>query len=107
MTEPLIQEVDMSITKYYPFSNGTEFMWWQGHNCDKCVKASRYNRQTDTYTKYRCAIQRDIEMASIGDGTTSKRVYDICQEADCRYRQTGRKQYSRKPKHDNHPNLFE
>lgn len=50
------------------FSNGTDFMMWQSKNCDRCVKASRYNPKTDTYTKYRCAVQRNIEMSSVTDG---------------------------------------
>lgn len=62
--------------KYPLFSNGTEFQSWLANNCDLCSKASRYNEDTDTYTKYRCAIQRDIDVACITTGMGSKRVYD-------------------------------
>lgn len=62
--------------KYPLFSNGTEFQSWLANNCDLCVKASRYNEKTDSYTKYRCAIQRDIDVAYITDGMGSKRTHD-------------------------------
>ena len=66
----------MEKSKYPLFSNGTEFTLWLANNCDLCVKASRYNEKTDTYTKYRCAIQRDIDLAYINDGMGSKRTHD-------------------------------
>lgn len=71
--------------KYPLFSNGTEFTLWTARNCDLCVKASRYNEKTDTYTKYRCAIQRDIDLAYINDGMGSKRVHDAVKLARCPY----------------------
>lgn len=49
--------------KYPVYSNGTEFDMWVSRNCDRCVKASRYNENTDTYTKFRCAVNREIIMA--------------------------------------------
>ena len=71
--------------KYPLFSNGTEFQSWLANNCDLCVKASRYNEKTDTYTKYRCAIQRDIDLAYINDGMGGKRVHDAVKLARCPY----------------------
>lgn len=71
--------------KYPLFSNGTEFQSWLANNCDLCSKASRYNEDTDTYTKYRCAIQRDIDLAYINDGMGSKRVHDAVKLARCPY----------------------
>jgi hypothetical protein len=44
------------------FSNGTEFTLWQYRNCDNCVKQSRYNEKNDTYSQFRCTIDRDISM---------------------------------------------
>ena len=49
------------------------------------MKASRYNEKTDTYTKYRCAIQRDIDIAYINDGMGSERVHDAVRLARCPY----------------------
>jgi hypothetical protein len=71
--------------KYPLFSNGTEFMLWNADNCYLCAKASNYNEKTDTYTKYRCAIQRDIDIAYINDGMGSKRVHDAVSLARCPY----------------------
>lgn len=83
---------------YMLFSNGTEFMMWQERNCEKCVKAVFYNPKTDTYPKYRCAIQKHIEEACIGDGRGSKRVYEACRSTICPQKRTERKAYPRKKK---------
>lgn len=69
----------MKKSKYPVFSNGTEFELWMADNCDRCVKASRYNEKTDTYTKFRCVVQREIIAAYLDDGRASQRTYDICQ----------------------------
>lgn len=85
---------------YTLFSNGTEFELWTEHNCDKCVKASHYNEKTDTYPKYRCAIQKHIDMAFIGDGKGSKRDYEACRSYDCPYKRTEWPERKRKGKKD-------
>ena len=72
----------MKKAKYPPFSNGTEFMMWEEHNCDRCIKSSRYNEKTATYTKIRCAVQREIFDAMMGE-PVSQRTYDICQKLRC------------------------
>lgn len=96
------------VPRYQAFSNGTEFMWWQGHNCDRCVKASHYNPKTDEFTKYRCQIQCDIEMASVQEGLVTKRVYDIVQQPTCKYLQTDRKRRRTRSKAmRNYPKLFD
>lgn len=97
----------MKKSEYPVFSNGTEFECWMDRNCDRCVKASRYNEKTDTYTKFRCAVNREIIMAYMDDGRASQRTYDICQNADCPNIQTERKVYAKRPKFDNQPKLFE
>lgn len=97
----------MKKSEYPVFSNGTEFELWMARNCDRCVKSSKYNEKTDTYTKYRCAINREIIYAYMDDGRASQRTFDVCQKADCPFIQTERKQYPRKPKFDNQPKLFE
>lgn len=76
--------------RYMLFSSGTEFMFWQSHNCEKCVKAVFYNEKKDTYPQYRCAIQKHIEEACIGDGCGNKRTYDACRSWDCPHKQTTR-----------------
>ena len=61
-----------------PFSNGTEFMLWNEHNCDRCVKASHYDEKKDKYTSYRCAIQRDIDTRLFSNEPISERTVTIC-----------------------------
>ena len=73
------------------FSNGTDFMAWQSENCERCVKASRYNPKTDTYSKYRCAVQRNIEMALVTDGMGDERTYQATHSLICPYLMTERK----------------
>lgn len=99
--------MELKKSKYPVFSNGTEFDCWMARNCDRCVKATRYNKNTDTYTKFRCAVNREIIMAYLDDGRTSQRTYDICQNADCPNIQTERKVYAKRPKTDNQPKLFD
>ena len=91
--------------RYPLFSNGTEFMWWQSRNCERCVKAVWYNVKTDTYPQHRCAIQRDIEFAAVDDGCCgSKRASEAVHQAQCPYIQTERKKAR---KIDNDPKLFD
>lgn len=86
----------MAYKKYPLFSNGTEFMLWQGRNCEQCVKAVFYNEKKDFYPKYRCAIQRDIEEACIGDGTGRQRVWEATHAGFCPYLKTERTARKRK-----------
>lgn len=79
--------------RYTLFSNGTECMGWQENNCEKCVKAVFYNDKRGTFPNYRCAIQREIEFASVSDGNGSQRAYEATHKAICPYRQTERKVY--------------
>ena len=81
----------MNTQRYTLFSNGTEFDQWMNNNCDNCVKAVSYNAKTDNYPKYRCAIQKHIEEAYIGDGKGTNRVYNACRSAECPYKRTERK----------------
>lgn len=77
--------------KYTLFANGTEFMIWQGNNCERCIKAVFYNEKRGTFPSYRCAIQREIELAAVTDGCGTQRAYDATQRNICPYRQTERK----------------
>lgn len=86
--------------KYYLFSNGTEFMLWTARNCERCVKYVHYNEKTDTMPKYRCAIQKHIEMALIGDGTGNKRDYEATHQCNCPHIITNRKVYQRRLRKD-------
>lgn len=97
----------MKKSEYPVFSNGTEFDLWMADNCDRCVKASRYNAKTEKYTKFRCAVNKEIIMAYLDDGRASQRTYDICQKRDCPNIQNERKVYVKRPKDDNQPKLFE
>lgn len=95
----------MAQERLQPFSCGTDFEAWSEHNCDHCVKASHLRESIagEEYTTFRCAVQKEIILASIGDGLVSKRSYDICQHWDCPNRQETRKKYH---KRDNSPSLF-
>jgi hypothetical protein len=86
-----------------PFSNGTEFMVWNEHNCDRCVKASHYNEKTEDYTKYRCAIQRDIDTRAYCNEPINERTVTICKAFTlygerCPNLQTERKRRAKKIK---------
>ena len=84
---------------FYPlFSNGTEFDHWTYNNCEKCVKAVFYNEKRGVWPKYRCAIQKNIDEACIGDGKGTKRVYDACRSAECPYKRIERKAYPKRKK---------
>ena len=81
----------MKTTTDYLFSNGTEFTSWQFHNCDKCVKQSKYNEKKDTYSAYRCSINRDIDMQQVGLMEVNVRSYNAVRQAKCPYIETERK----------------
>ena len=75
----------------YLFSNGTEYMIWMSHNCEKCVKAVFYDEKKDYYPKYRCAVQKHIEKAAVTDGRGNKRDYEATHSCDCPYKVSERK----------------
>ena len=90
-----------------PFSNGTEFMLWNEHNCDKCVKASNYNEKLCRYTNAdkdnmpKCSIQRDILLRMANDELIKQKTIDICENFTwkgvlCPYLQMERKKYTKK-----------
>ena len=79
----------MKKTNKPPFSNGTEFMVWEEHNCDLCIKASRYDEKKQDYTKVRCAVQQGIIDSMMGL-PIPQRSYDALQEWDCPYKKTER-----------------
>lgn len=90
-----------------PFSNGTEHMRWDERNCERCIKGSRYNEKTESYSKTRCAIQRDIFTRMYSNEPISQRTIEVCQMLDCPYR---KEHYPKRPKGDkykNEPKLFE
>jgi hypothetical protein len=65
------------------FSNGTEMMWFQDRNCNRCVKVSRYNPKTDEYTQFKCTIDRDIQQQAFGMDEVNQQSYDICHTGIC------------------------
>lgn len=73
------------------FSCGSEFADWMCNNCDNCIKASRYNEKTDTYTKFRCKINEEIINQYLTCGPIQQRTYDACQKWECPYKVTERK----------------
>lgn len=69
------------------FSYGTEAAAWMCKNCDNCIKGSRYNPKTDTYTKCRCTIQDDIYIQYMGSGCDAirQKSYDATRHNICPY----------------------
>lgn len=56
--------------KHRLFSNGTAHCAWVSWNCERCWKMSRYNEKTDTYSQFRCSIDKDIQLQCAGlDGS--------------------------------------
>lgn len=91
-----------------PFSNGTEFADWDSHNCERCVKASRYRGESvagEEYTKGRCAIQRDIISRMMSNEPIAQRTIEACSHWDCPYRQEHHKKYPKRVD-TNQPTLF-
>ena len=74
------------------FSNGTEHMTWTGLNCEKCVKMSRYNESKDTYSQFRCSIDKDIQEQCAGlTDEVNVKSYEAVRQLKCPYIQTERK----------------
>lgn len=53
-----------------PFSNGSEYDWWESHNCARCKRVS-------------CAIKNDIETRMVCDDPIRLSSYDACQQSKC------------------------
>lgn len=86
----------MKKTDKYAFANGTEFMTFLAENCEKCVKYSHFNEKTQEYTKYICAIQRDIDQQMWSGSAISERTLKVCDGfifngKVCEFRKTERK----------------
>ena len=54
------------MSRHRPFSNGTQFLDWEGANCGRCWKS--------TPSASRCAIESALYSAQGGDGTVSDRM---------------------------------
>lgn len=85
------------------FSNGSECASWMDNNCDNCIKGSRYNPKTGTYTKSRCTIQDDIYTQYMGSGCDAirKKSYEATRNNNCPYivkLGTPRKKYGKRIK---------
>ena len=65
------------------FSNGTEAEMWIERNCERCVKGVFYNEKKGTIPPYRCAIQKHIDEAWIGDGRGNERDYEATRSYNC------------------------
>lgn len=96
-----------------PFSNGTEFMIWKEHNCNKCIKSSEPRiSEEDGLTYYtnqredglpKCSIQRNIVTRSYNNEPINERTVTICNDFTlhgklCPYMKTERKKYIKKDK---------
>lgn len=80
------------------FSNGNEHLSWTTRNCDRCVKQSHYIEKTDSYTTFKCSIDRDINGQIIGLHEVNIKSFEATQQKDCPYIQTERKLPKRKKK---------
>ena len=84
-----------------PFSNGTEYMLFEEHCCNKCIKHSHLKRDGDTewedeYTKIVCSIERDILERMCSNEPINQRTIDVCNDFIlhgklCPYMKTERK----------------
>lgn len=55
--------------KFYPWSNGTQWMDWEGSNCDRCTKS----KLNDDYWAEACPILNAIFMSQIdGEGLSEE-----------------------------------
>ncbi len=79
------------------FSNGTEFTSWTFRNCDNCVKQSHYNKKKDTYSAYKCTIDRDIALQQVFDEPINLKSWETTQLKDCPYIQTEYKSKKKRP----------
>jgi hypothetical protein len=74
------------------FSNGSEHCSWISYNCEKCVKFSRYNEKKDTYSQFRCSIDKDIQMQAAGIvEAVNVKSAEAVELAICPYLETERK----------------
>ena len=72
------------------FSNGTDFMRWVAVNCETCWKQSRYNWKTDTYSQFKCSIDKDIQLQASGmtdDDMVNIKTIEATNQAVCPYRE--------------------
>lgn len=96
-----------------PFSNGTDFMIWEEHNCNKCIKSSEPRiSEEDGLTYYtnkredglpKCSIQRNIVTRMFNNEPINERTVTICNDFVmhgklCPYMKTERKKYQKKIK---------
>lgn len=54
-----------------PFSNGEEYLSWDCHNCSHCWKSASQDAKN-----FRCSLEKNIYLASMGDGKISRKVAD-------------------------------
>ena len=81
------------------FSNGTEFMSWTYYNCDNCIKQSKYNEKKDTYSAFKCSIDKEIQLqaASMDESEyVSQKSIDTVKLLKCPFIQTERKKVTKK-----------
>ncbi len=95
----------MKTTQEPLFSNGTEFTTWTANNCGRCIKASKFNEKKDTWSAFKCTIDRDIQMQAAGCNEVNQQTFDIVQNPVCSKIQTERKP-TKKREIKNQLNLF-
>lgn len=55
------------MSKVRPFSNGTEFMYWDDYNCSDCIHCNDRTKHINE-TKTKCLLELSIALASVSDG---------------------------------------
>jgi len=85
-----------------PFYSGTEHVFFDTYNCDKCVKDSVYDEKTGKYTNAdkdnmpnRCSVLRDIMTRMVSSIPIKEETVRICRDfiergVPCPYLQTER-----------------
>ena len=109
MVQKIHTTMGRKLTNRDPFSNGTEFTWWEHNNCGKCIKSSEPRDEGTRYTNAtednmpKCSIQRDIVTRMFCNDPIKEETVRICNAFTmrgelCPYLQTERKKYQKKDK---------
>lgn len=58
---------------YIPFSNGTEYMSWQEHNCLQCEK---YECESSTEEEAGCKLAFQLDLSTMADNVIEELTVD-------------------------------
>lgn len=99
----------MKTTTESLFSNGSECESWMQYNCERCLKHSGYNWCKDSFSAFRCSIDKAIQLQAAGFNEISLKAYEKAKEAIesdvCPHIQLTRKTVTKKRKIKNQLDL--